>query len=55
MPEQKRMNDDEIQKAVNTQLHAATGFDEDEVTKVREKALDYYFMRKRGDEVTGRS
>ena len=49
------MTNDEIQKAVNTQLQAATGFDEDEVTKVREKALDYYFMRKRGDEVTGRS
>lgn len=49
------MTNDEIQKAVNTQLQAATGFDADEVTKVREQALDYYFMRPRGDEVTGRA
>lgn len=51
----KRMTDDEIQKAVNEQLRLATGFDEDDITKEREKALDYYFMRPRGDEVTGRS
>ncbi len=49
------MNDDQIQHAVNAQLRVSTGWDEDEVTKVREKALDYYFMRPRGDEVTGRS
>ncbi len=57
MPEKKSvaMDDDAIQKAVNTQLRAATGWDEDEVTKIREQALDYYFMRPRGDEVTGRS
>ena len=51
----ERMNDDDIQKAVNAQLRVATGWDEDEITKVREQALDYYFMRPRGDEVTGRS
>ncbi len=49
------MNDDDIQKVVNTQLRAATGWDEDEVTQAREDALDYYFMRPRGDEVTGRA
>jgi len=53
--ETKRMNDDDIQKVVNAQLRSATGWDEDEITKVREQALDYYFMRPRGDEVTGRS
>ncbi len=51
----KAMTDDEIQKVVNAQLRVATGWDDDDVTQVREKALDYYFMRKRGDEVTGRS
>ncbi len=55
MTETKKMNDDDIQKAVNTQLRVATGWDEDEVTKIRKQALDYYFMRPRGDEVTGRS
>lgn len=49
------MDDDEIQKVVNAQLRVATGWDEDEITKVREQALDYYFMRPRGDEVTGRA
>ena len=49
------MTDDEIQKVVNAQLRVATGWDEDEITKVRAQALDYYFMRPRGDEVTGRS
>ena len=44
----KAMNDDDIQKAVNAQLRIATGWDEDEVTKVREQALDYYFIRQRG-------
>jgi hypothetical protein len=51
----KKMTEDEIQKVVNTQLRKATGWDEDEVTKARELALDYYFMRPRGDEVTGRA
>ncbi len=57
MPEKpsKQMTDDDIQKAVNKQLRVATGWDEDEITKVREQALDYYFMRPRGDEVTGRA
>lgn len=50
-----RMKDDEIEKAVNAQIRIATGFDEDDIRKVREAALDYYFMRPRGDEVTGRS
>ncbi len=51
----KAMDDDDIQKVVNAQLRVATGWDEDEITKVREQALDYYFMRPRGDEVTGRA
>ena len=51
----KAMSDDDIQKAVNTQLRVATGWDEDDVTEARELALDYYFMRARGDEVTGRA
>ena len=50
-----RMTEDDIQKVVNAQLRVATGWDEDEVTKEREKALDYYFMRPRGDEVVGRA
>ena len=54
-PKDEVMDDDDIQKAVNEQLRVATGWDEDEITKVREQALDYYFMRPRGDEVTGRS
>ncbi len=49
------MTNDEIQKAVNAQLRDATGFDDDEIRKARKQALDYYFMRPRGDEVTGRS
>lgn len=49
------MNDDDIQKAVNASLRLATGWDEDEVTEIREQALDYYFMRPRGDEVEGRA
>ena len=54
-PKAKSMTDDDIQKVVNAQLRVATGWDEDDITKVREQALDYYFMRPRGDEVTGRA
>jgi len=37
------------------QLLHCEGFDGDTVSQQREQALDYYFQRKRGDEVIGRS
>jgi len=36
-------------------LQQCHGFDGDEISKAREMALKYYFQRKRGDEVDGRS
>ena len=48
-------NKDEFITAIKQQLRRCAGFDGDEVSKAREKALDYYFQRPRGDEVAGRS
>jgi hypothetical protein len=36
-------------------LHSCAGFDGDEVSADRERAMNYYFQRPRGDEVVGRS
>ena len=40
---------------LKTQLQHCEGFDGDSVSQDREKALNYYFQRARGDEVVGRS
>ena len=40
---------------LKTQLHNCEGFDGDSISQDREKALDYYFQRPRGDEVVGRA
>lgn len=40
---------------LRTLLQQCHGFDGDEISQAREDALKYYFQRKRGDEVDGRS
>lgn len=45
---------DQAQKLRNL-LQQCNGFDGDEISNAREEALNYYFQRKRGDEVVGRS
>ncbi len=42
-------------QALRTQLQQCHGFEGDQISKAREDALKYYFQRKRGDEVVGRS
>lgn len=50
------MNDLEtLAQKLKNQLHHCEGFDGDEVSQARSKALDYYFQRARGDEIAGRS
>lgn len=45
----------EVLKIVTALAREADGYDADEISKAQESALDYYFMRERGDEVPGRS
>jgi hypothetical protein len=49
------MNNSEIVERVKSSLRLCAGFDNDSESADRESALDYYHMRKRGDEVAGRS
>ena len=49
------MKDTTIASKLKTQLQHCEGFDGDSVSQDREKALNYYFQRARGDEVVGRS
>lgn len=49
------MKDDELVTAVKQQLQRCAGFEGDTISADREKALNYYFQRARGDEVPGRS
>lgn len=49
------MTENEVLSAVRNQLTRCAGFDGDEEATAREKALNYYFQRPRGDEVAGRS
>lgn len=49
------MAEDTLIQKIKEQLLLCHGFDGDEVAQAREKALDYYFQRPRGDEVAGRS
>jgi hypothetical protein len=51
----KKMTEAEVVAVVKSLLEDSTGFTDDKVTRDREKALDYYFMRPRGDEQVGRS
>lgn len=44
-----------LEQRLREQLRACQGFDGDEIAKAREAALNYYFQRKRGDEVNGRA
>ena len=46
---------DEIVGILRSELAQAQGFDQDELATNREKALDYFYNRARGDEVAGRS
>ncbi len=46
---------DEIVGILRSELAQAQGFDQDELASNREKALDYFYNRPRGDEVAGRS
>lgn len=49
------MTNDELLQRVKTQLLLCHGFEGDEIANARERALDYYFQRPRGDEVAGRA
>ncbi len=49
------MNKRELLTMVKTRLRLAAGYDGDIISEARVMALNYYFQRKRGDEVTGRS
>lgn len=49
------MTQDELLSALKQQLQQCAGCEGDEIAKAREKALDYYFQRPRGDELAGRS
>lgn len=44
-----------LAQRIKIQLQQCEGFDGDTISTAREKALDYYFQRARGDEVIGRS
>ena len=50
-----KMKQEEIVQALRNEISLAEGYDSDELAEVREKALDYYYGRTRGDEVEGRS
>lgn len=49
------MKDQEIMAILKAQLLNCAGWEGDEISQDRQAALDYYFQRPRGDEVTGRS
>lgn len=49
------MKHTEIVEKVQQALRLCSGYDNSEESADREAALDYYFMRERGDEVAGRS
>ncbi len=44
-----------LAQKIKIQLQNCHGFEGDEISTAREKALNYYFQRARGDEVAGRS
>ena len=46
---------DSLAQSIQAQLVHLSGYDGDELSREREKALDYYFQRTRGDEVEGRA
>lgn len=48
-------NNKDFLTQVKQQLQRCHGYDGDEISQNRKKALDYYFRRPRGDEVAGRS
>lgn len=50
-----KMNRDELKQALRTELEQAEGYNSDELSEVRRKALDMYYGRPRGDELEGRS
>lgn len=50
-----RQREEEFLTKIQAQLRRCHGFEGDTVEKARKQALDYYFQRARGDEVTGRS
>jgi hypothetical protein len=49
------MNDAALLSMLKEQLRQCAGFEGDAISTDRKRALDYYFQRARGDEVTGRS
>lgn len=49
------MTETEVLQAIKRQLMLCTGYDDDDIAKDREKALDYYHQRPNGTEVEGRS
>ena len=55
MSEPRRLTDDEFVTVLRNHISTAEGMDSDELASNREKALDYYYARKRGDEDPGRS
>jgi hypothetical protein len=50
-----KMTKAEIVAALRDEISQSEGYDSDELAEVREKALDYYYGRPRGDELEGRS
>ena len=54
-PEARGLSDDDMLRLVKDEIRTAIGYDDDEVSDARSKALDYYFTAPRGDEVEGRS
>lgn len=49
------MNKRDVLRLVKQQLRNCAGWESDEIAQDRKAALDYYFRRTRGDEVSGRS
>lgn len=49
------MNERDVITLVKQQLRNSAGWENDEIARDRKAALDYYFRRRRGDEVAGRS
>ena len=50
-----KMTKAELVTLVRQEIEQAEGFDSDELASNREKALNYYYARPRGDEMSGRS
>ena len=50
-----RLKDAEIVQIVNKEITTGLGFDSDQLSDQREKALSYFFNEPRGDEIEGRS